>query len=69
VDYLIVRPMEGFNCDTSVSYARHWKHTWRGLEVGHRGAGCSFKEAPKRQIFPLFDYSLKVFYFNQCTCS
>ncbi|XP_046443708.1 glycerophosphocholine phosphodiesterase GPCPD1-like [Daphnia pulex] len=47
VDYLIVRPMNGFECDMSISFARHWKHSWRGLEVGHRGAGSSFKEALK----------------------
>ena len=47
VEYLIARPINDFNCDMSVSYARHWKHSWRGLEVGHRGAGSSFKEAPR----------------------
>jgi len=47
VEYLIVRPIENFECDMSVSYARHWKHSWRGLEVGHRGAGSSFKDALK----------------------
>jgi len=47
VEYLIVKPISDFNCDMSVSYARHWKHSWRGLEVGHRGAGSSFKEAPR----------------------
>lgn len=47
VEYLIVRPMSGVSCDMSVSYARHWKHDWRGLEVGHRGAGSSFKESPR----------------------
>lgn len=39
--------MSGVSCDMSVSYARHWKHDWRGLEVGHRGAGSSFKESPR----------------------
>ncbi|KZS21732.1 Glycerophosphocholine phosphodiesterase GPCPD1 [Daphnia magna] len=47
VDYLIVRPINGFECEMSVSFSRHWKHSWRGLEVGHRGAGSSFKEALK----------------------
>jgi len=47
VEYLIVRPIEDFDCDMSVSYARYWKHSWRGLEVGHRGAGSSFKDALK----------------------
>jgi len=47
VEYLIIRPIEDFECDMSVSYARYWKHSWRGLEVGHRGAGSSFKDALK----------------------
>ncbi|GBL93344.1 Glycerophosphocholine phosphodiesterase GPCPD1 [Araneus ventricosus] len=40
VDYLIVRPMQDFVCDLSVSYAKHWKSLdKKGLDVGHRGAG------------------------------
>jgi len=42
-DYLIVRPITGYECDMSVSYSRIWKKTWQGLDVGHRGLGTSFK--------------------------
>lgn len=43
VDYLVVQPISGYECDMSVSYCRMWKKTWRGLDVGHRGLGTSFK--------------------------
>ncbi|EFA03495.2 glycerophosphocholine phosphodiesterase GPCPD1 [Tribolium castaneum] len=43
IDYIVVRPMPNFKCDLSVSYARHWKKTRAGLDVGHRGSGSSFK--------------------------
>lgn len=39
VEYLIVRPLKGWTCDLSISYARHWKTYKKGLDVGHRGAG------------------------------
>jgi len=42
-DYLIVRPITGYDCDMSVSYSRIWNKTWQGLDVGHRGLGTSFK--------------------------
>ncbi|KAJ8960972.1 hypothetical protein NQ318_020275 [Aromia moschata] len=43
VDYLVIGPMPSFKCDLSISYARHWKKTRYGLDVGHRGSGSSFK--------------------------
>lgn len=43
VDYLVVHPISGYECDMSVSYSRIWKKTWQGLDVGHRGLGTSFK--------------------------
>ncbi|XP_071519746.1 glycerophosphocholine phosphodiesterase GPCPD1-like isoform X1 [Panulirus ornatus] len=46
VHYMVVYPME-FGGDMSVSYARHWKDSWKGLEVGHRGAGNSYHSEPK----------------------
>ncbi|XP_069990448.1 glycerophosphocholine phosphodiesterase GPCPD1 isoform X1 [Penaeus vannamei] len=46
VHYMVVYPMPT-RCDMSVSYARHWKDTWKGLEVGHRGAGNSYHSEPK----------------------
>lgn len=29
--------------DSQVSFLRYWNHKYRGLDVGHRGAGTSFK--------------------------
>ncbi|XP_050306833.1 glycerophosphocholine phosphodiesterase GPCPD1 isoform X2 [Anthonomus grandis grandis] len=43
VDYLIIGSMPNYKCDMSISYARHWKKTRSGLDVGHRGSGSSFK--------------------------
>lgn len=47
VDYLVIGPLTNFKCDMSVSYARHWKKTRAALDVGHRGAGASFKPSIK----------------------
>ncbi|KAG7170910.1 Glycerophosphocholine phosphodiesterase GPCPD1-like 1 [Homarus americanus] len=46
VHYMVVNPLE-YGGDMSVSYARHWKDSWKGLEVGHRGAGNSYHSEPK----------------------
>lgn len=43
VEYLVIRPSPNFVCDMSATYERHWKKTRSGLDVGHRGAGSSFK--------------------------
>ncbi|KAF7266282.1 hypothetical protein GWI33_020315 [Rhynchophorus ferrugineus] len=43
IDYLIIGAMANFKCDMQLSYARHWKKTRSGLDVGHRGSGSSFK--------------------------
>ncbi|XP_019761372.1 glycerophosphocholine phosphodiesterase GPCPD1-like isoform X2 [Dendroctonus ponderosae] len=43
VDYLVIGAMPNYKCDLSISYARHWKKTRAGLDVGHRGSGSSFK--------------------------
>ncbi|XP_060517744.1 glycerophosphocholine phosphodiesterase GPCPD1-like [Cylas formicarius] len=43
VDYLVIGAMPNFKCDMSISYAKHWKKTRSGLDVGHRGSGSSFK--------------------------
>lgn len=39
--------MPNFKCDMSISFARHWKKTRSGLDVGHRGSGSSFKVETK----------------------
>lgn len=46
VHYMVVYPMDNGG-DMSISYARHWKDSWKGLEVGHRGAGNSYHSEPK----------------------
>lgn len=44
--FLVIKPMLNHECDMSVSYARHWKHQRRPLDVGHRGMGPSY--GPKK---------------------
>lgn len=44
VEYLVIRPMRDYECDLSVSYAKHWKRGRKTLDVGHRGAGSSFNK-------------------------
>uniref|UniRef100_I3IX98 Glycerophosphocholine phosphodiesterase 1 n=1 Tax=Oreochromis niloticus TaxID=8128 RepID=I3IX98_ORENI len=73
VDYLVIRPIRGLQCDMSSSYTKYWKK--RGtLDVGHRGAGsthaakhhrvrentiASFKSAAKHGVaFVEFDVHL-----------
>ncbi|KAJ8921091.1 hypothetical protein NQ315_015888 [Exocentrus adspersus] len=43
LEYIQIGPMTNFKCDMSISYARHWKKSRSGLDVGHRGSGSSFK--------------------------
>lgn len=44
VGYLIIKPRSSGVCkDMRVSYQRYWNHKWKGLDVGHRGSGTSFK--------------------------
>uniref|UniRef100_A0A0F7Z1M7 Glycerophosphocholine phosphodiesterase GPCPD1 n=1 Tax=Micrurus fulvius TaxID=8637 RepID=A0A0F7Z1M7_MICFL len=40
VDYIIIKPINGFSCDMEASYAKYWRPR-TGLDVGHRGAGNS----------------------------
>lgn len=40
VDYLVIRPIQGLQCDMSASFAKYWKKR-STLDVGHRGAGSS----------------------------
>lgn len=41
VEYIVVKPLTNSPCDMKVSYSRYWKHQWKGLDIGHRGAGNS----------------------------
>ena len=34
-------------CNFKVTYAKHWKSDWKGLEVAHRGLGNSYTKAQK----------------------
>ncbi|XP_030919548.1 glycerophosphocholine phosphodiesterase GPCPD1 isoform X3 [Geospiza fortis] len=40
VDYIIIKPIQGYTCDMQASYAKYWKPRTT-LDVGHRGAGNS----------------------------
>lgn len=41
--YLIIKPLPSLHMDMSVSFVRYWNHKWKGLDIGHRGSGTSFK--------------------------
>lgn len=43
INYLIARPMDPNLCDLEMSFSKYWNAAWKGLEVGHRGLGASFK--------------------------
>ncbi|XP_056150004.1 glycerophosphocholine phosphodiesterase GPCPD1 [Lampris incognitus] len=40
VDYLVIRPIQGLQCDMSASFTKHWRKR-TALDVGHRGAGST----------------------------
>ncbi|XP_067900474.1 glycerophosphocholine phosphodiesterase GPCPD1 isoform X2 [Heterodontus francisci] len=40
VDYIVIKPLEGYICDMSPSLSKYWKPRI-ALDVGHRGAGNS----------------------------
>uniref|UniRef100_A0A1A8JPH5 Glycerophosphocholine phosphodiesterase GPCPD1 n=1 Tax=Nothobranchius kuhntae TaxID=321403 RepID=A0A1A8JPH5_NOTKU len=40
VDYMVIRPIPGLQCDMSSSYTKHWKKR-STVDVGHRGAGST----------------------------
>uniref|UniRef100_A0ACB8GEF2 Glycerophosphocholine phosphodiesterase gpcpd1 n=1 Tax=Sphaerodactylus townsendi TaxID=933632 RepID=A0ACB8GEF2_9SAUR len=40
VDYIIIKPIQGYSCDMQSSFSKYWKPR-KGLDVGHRGAGNS----------------------------
>uniref|UniRef100_A0A674NRP6 Glycerophosphocholine phosphodiesterase 1 n=1 Tax=Takifugu rubripes TaxID=31033 RepID=A0A674NRP6_TAKRU len=40
VDYLVIRPIQGLQCDMSSCFVKHWKKR-SAIDVGHRGAGSS----------------------------
>lgn len=46
--YVVIKPMSTFKCDMSITFTRYWNKTRSGLDVGHRGAGSSFKLEVKK---------------------
>ncbi|KAK9531801.1 hypothetical protein VZT92_011206 [Zoarces viviparus] len=40
VDYLVIRPIQGLQCEMSSSFSKYWKKR-STLNVGHRGAGST----------------------------
>lgn len=40
VDYLVIRPIRGLQCDMGRSFSKYWKKR-SALDVGHRGAGST----------------------------
>lgn len=44
LEYLVINPLPNFKCDMRLSFARYWKKTKHGLNIGHRGSGSSFKK-------------------------
>nr|AGT36602.1 glycerophosphocholine phosphodiesterase GDE1-like protein [Gallus gallus] len=49
VDYLIIKPIQGYTCDMKASYAKYWKPRTT-LDVGHRGAGNSTTTAKLAKV-------------------
>lgn len=45
MNFVKITPLNHSKCDLRVSYARYWNPKWKGLDVGHRGAGTSFKSS------------------------
>uniref|UniRef100_A0A8C9EII8 Glycerophosphocholine phosphodiesterase 1 n=1 Tax=Pavo cristatus TaxID=9049 RepID=A0A8C9EII8_PAVCR len=49
VDYIIIKPIQGYTCDMRASYAKYWKPRTT-LDVGHRGAGNSTTTAKLAKV-------------------
>ncbi|XP_055005786.1 glycerophosphocholine phosphodiesterase GPCPD1 isoform X2 [Boleophthalmus pectinirostris] len=47
VDFLVIRPIRGLQCDMSSSFAKYWKKR-STLDVGHRGAGSTHSDKHHR---------------------
>lgn len=42
-EFVKITPLNNPKCDMETSFARHWNAKHKGLDVGHRGSGTSFK--------------------------
>ncbi|XP_059753211.1 glycerophosphocholine phosphodiesterase GPCPD1 isoform X1 [Balaenoptera ricei] len=49
VDYIIIKPLPGYNCDMKSSFSKYWKPRIP-LDVGHRGAGNSTTTAQLAKV-------------------
>uniref|UniRef100_A0A8C2T012 Glycerophosphocholine phosphodiesterase 1 n=1 Tax=Coturnix japonica TaxID=93934 RepID=A0A8C2T012_COTJA len=49
VDYIVIKPIQGYTCDMEASYAKYWKPR-STLDVGHRGAGNSTTTAKLAKV-------------------
>lgn len=47
VDFLVIRPIRGLQCDMSSSFTKYWKKR-STLDVGHRGAGSTHSDKHHR---------------------
>ncbi|XP_044742246.1 glycerophosphocholine phosphodiesterase GPCPD1 isoform X2 [Chrysoperla carnea] len=47
LEYLVITPLKEVHCNFKISYARHWKQSWAGLDVAHRGLGCNFVDTKR----------------------
>ncbi|GAB0098382.1 glycerophosphocholine phosphodiesterase GPCPD1 [Sergentomyia squamirostris] len=43
IEYLKITPFCPQKLNLKTSFTRYWNPKWRGLEIGHRGSGTSFK--------------------------
>ncbi|XP_017030662.1 glycerophosphocholine phosphodiesterase GPCPD1 [Drosophila kikkawai] len=43
VQYLVIRPLQGFQCDMSKSYERYWRKSRLCMDIGHRGSGKTYR--------------------------
>lgn len=45
--YLMIRPLTSFQCTMETTFQRYWNKGKKGLDIGHRGSGNSFKMESK----------------------
>lgn len=42
-EFVKITPLNNEICDMKLTWARYWNDKHKGLDVGHRGSGTSFK--------------------------
>uniref|UniRef100_A0A4W6E0P4 Glycerophosphocholine phosphodiesterase 1 n=1 Tax=Lates calcarifer TaxID=8187 RepID=A0A4W6E0P4_LATCA len=58
VDYLVIRPIQGLQCDMSSSFTKYWKKR-SALNVGHRGAGSTHAAKVRENTIASFKSAAK----------